>query len=67
MAYARAGARCVTHLFNAMRGLDKREPGVVGAALACDGLSAGLIADGVHVHPAAMRIALAAKPEGISS
>jgi len=65
IAYARAGARCVTHLFNAMRGLDKREPGVVGAALACDGLSAGLIADGVHVHPAAMRIALAAKPEGI--
>ncbi|WP_417743583.1 N-acetylglucosamine-6-phosphate deacetylase [Salipiger sp.] len=64
-AYARAGARCVTHLFNAMRGLDKREPGVVGAALACEGLSAGLIADGVHVHPAAMRIALAARPEGL--
>lgn len=64
-AYARAGARCVTHLFNAMSGLDKRAPGVVGAALATGGLAAGLIVDGVHVHPAAMRIALAAKPEGI--
>ncbi|MCA1286098.1 N-acetylglucosamine-6-phosphate deacetylase [Salipiger bermudensis] len=65
LAYARAGASCVTHLFNAMRGLDKREPGVVGAALASQALAAGLIADGVHVHPAAMRIALAARSEGI--
>lgn len=61
LAYAAAGARCVTHLFNAMSPLDKRAPGLVGAALHCASLAAGLIADGIHVHPAAMRIALAAK------
>ncbi|CUH46036.1 N-acetylglucosamine-6-phosphate deacetylase [Ruegeria atlantica] len=59
--YAAAGARCVTHLFNAMSQLGNREPGLVGAALASGTLSAGLIADGVHVHPAAMRAAWAAK------
>ncbi|MGR3375584.1 N-acetylglucosamine-6-phosphate deacetylase [Salipiger abyssi] len=59
--YVAAGARCVTHLFNAMSPLDKRAPGLVGAALHSDTLAAGLIADGIHVHPAAMRIALAAK------
>ncbi|UWR87743.1 N-acetylglucosamine-6-phosphate deacetylase [Phaeobacter inhibens] len=56
-----AGARCVTHLFNAQSQLGNREPGVVGAALDLGGLSAGLIADGVHVHPASIRAALAAK------
>ena len=59
--YARAGARTVTHLFNAMSPLGHREPGVVGAALHTGNLHAGLIADGVHVHPAAMQIALRAK------
>lgn len=59
--YARAGARTVTHLFNAMSPLGHREPGVVGAALHTGNLHAGLIADGVHVHPAAIRIALSAK------
>ncbi len=62
-AAAAAGATCVTHLFNAMRQMGSREPGVVGAALAEGGLSAGLIADGHHVHPAVMRAALAAKTE----
>ena len=61
IAYQAAGARCVTHLFNAMSGLGNREPGVVGAALDCGGLSTGLIADGIHVHPATMRAAFAAK------
>lgn len=56
-----AGARVATHLFNAMSQLGNREPGLVGAVLADGGLSAGLIADAVHVHPAAMRLALAAK------
>ena len=60
-AYHDAGVHCVTHLFNAMRGLGNREPGVVGAALDFGGLSAGLIADGIHVHPASMRAAFAAK------
>ncbi|WP_037308322.1 N-acetylglucosamine-6-phosphate deacetylase [Ruegeria halocynthiae] len=61
--YAEAGARCVTHLFNAMSQLGNREPGVVGAALANGGLSAGLIADGIHVHPEVMRAAWAAKTQ----
>ncbi len=61
MAAAAAGARMVTHLFNAMSGLGHREPGLVGAALTSGGLNVGLIADGIHVHPAAMRAALAAK------
>lgn len=56
-----AGARAVTHLFNAMSQFGSRAPGLVGAALASDAVSAGLIADGVHVHPAAIRVALAAK------
>lgn len=56
-----AGARCVTHLFNAMSQLSSREPGLVGAALGDGRLSVGLIADGVHVHPATIRAALAAK------
>lgn len=59
--YAAAGARCVTHLFNAMSQLGSREPGLVGAALANGDLSAGLIADGIHVHSEVMRAAWAAK------
>ncbi len=58
---AAAGARCVTHLFNAMSQMGNREPGVVGAALATPELSAGLIADLIHVHPEVIRAALAAK------
>jgi len=60
-AYAAAGARVVTHLFNAMSGLGHREPGVVGAALATGTLFAGIIADGFHVDPAAMGIAIRSK------
>ena len=56
-----AGAKGVTHLFNAMSGLSHRAPGLVGAALQTPGVSGGLIADGIHVHPAAMATALAAK------
>ncbi|HAC51021.1 N-acetylglucosamine-6-phosphate deacetylase [Sulfitobacter sp. HI0082] len=65
MAAFDAGATCVTHLFNAMSQMGNRAPGLVGAALARDGVHAGLIADGIHVHPASMRNALAAKGEGI--
>ncbi|MGR3545403.1 MAG: N-acetylglucosamine-6-phosphate deacetylase, partial [Paracoccus sp. (in: a-proteobacteria)] len=61
LAWHRAGARGVTHLFNAMSQLGSRAPGLVGATLHCPGLTAGLIADGVHVHPATIRAALAAK------
>ena len=56
-----AGARMVTHLFNAMSQLGNREPGLVGAALDAEGVCAGLIADGIHVAPVSMRVALAAK------
>ena len=56
----RAGARGFTHLFNAMPPLAGRDPGPVGAALASDGY-AGIIADGHHVHPASLRLALRAK------
>ncbi len=59
--YAEAGVRTVTHLFNAMSPLGHREPGVVGAALDIGSLHVGIIADGIHVHPAAMGVALRAK------
>lgn len=58
---ARSGASCVTHLFNAMSQLTNREPGLVGAALTSSDLSAGLIADLVHVHPQTILAALRAK------
>ncbi|OBZ97122.1 N-acetylglucosamine-6-phosphate deacetylase [Pararhizobium polonicum] len=61
LAYAQAGARTVTHLFNAMSPLGHREPGVVGAALDIGSLYAGIIADGFHVDPVSMGIALRAK------
>ncbi len=61
VAAADAGARGVTHLFNAMSQLGHRAPGLAGAALDHGGLWAGLIADGHHVHPAALRVALRAK------
>jgi N-acetylglucosamine-6-phosphate deacetylase len=56
-----AGARAVTHLFNAMSQLNSRAPGVVGAALADPRIICGLIADGEHAHALAYRAALAAK------
>jgi len=51
------GLSHVSHLFNGMRGLHHREPGIVGAALTDGRVSVELIADGVHLHPAALRIA----------
>ena len=59
-----AGARCVTHLFNAMSQLGNREPGVVGATLDST-VAAGLIADGLHVAPSTLRVALAARADGL--
>lgn len=59
-----AGARCATHLFNAMSQLGNREPGLVGAVLGGTA-GAGVIADGVHVHPQTLRAALAARTEGV--
>ncbi len=62
---AAAGARAVTHLFNAMSQLQGRSPGLVGAMLADTRLSAGLIADGIHVDPDSIRVALNARPDGV--
>lgn len=59
--YQAAGARMATHLFNAMAPFGHREPGLGGAALTNGNLFCGLIADGVHVHPAVMEIALKSK------
>lgn len=59
-----AGITGFTHLYNAMTPLQGREPGVVGAALGDAHSWVGVIVDGVHVHPASLRVALAAKPRG---
>jgi N-acetylglucosamine-6-phosphate deacetylase len=59
--FADAGASMVTHLFNAMSQIGNREPGLAGAAIEIGTLSAGIIADGIHVDPATMAIALRAK------
>jgi N-acetylglucosamine-6-phosphate deacetylase len=56
-----AGARGVTHLFNAMSGLSARAPGLVGAALARGDVWAGIIADGHHVDVRLLRLALSGK------
>jgi N-acetylglucosamine-6-phosphate deacetylase len=58
----RSGLRGFTHLFNAMSQLSAREPGVVGAALYDDNSWCGLIVDGHHVDPRALKIALRAAP-----
>ncbi len=52
-----AGVGMVTHLFNAMRPMHHREPGLAGAALQEGPWVCGIVADGVHVHPAFFRLA----------
>ena len=59
-----AGVAGFTHLYNAMTPLQSREPGMVGAALEDEDSWFGIIADGFHMHPAAFRIAVAAKKQG---
>jgi len=60
-AAASAGATMATHLFNAMSQIGNREPGLAGAAIDVGALHCGLIADGIHVDPATIGIALRAK------
>jgi len=55
------GVTHATHLYNAMSGFLPRDPGVIGAVLDSDGVTAELIADGIHVHPAALRLAVRQK------
>ena len=59
-----AGVRGFTHLYNAMSPLTGREPGAVGAAMEDAHTWCGIIVDGHHVHPASLRVVLAAKPRG---
>lgn len=62
----RRGASFGTHLYNAMSPFDHREPGLVGALLATPSVAAGIIVDGIHVHPGAVRMAWRAKkPDGL--
>jgi N-acetylglucosamine-6-phosphate deacetylase len=56
-----AGARHATHLFNRMPPLSHRAPGLAGAVLQTDEVAAEVICDGAHVHPAFVRMAIAAK------
>jgi N-acetylglucosamine-6-phosphate deacetylase len=56
-----AGGSRATHLFNRMTPIGHRAPGLAGAVLAHDGVAVEVICDGVHVHPAMVRLALAAK------
>ncbi|MDA8604096.1 N-acetylglucosamine-6-phosphate deacetylase [Alphaproteobacteria bacterium] len=56
-----SGARCATHLFNAMSQVKARDPGLVGAVVNLPDLSAGLIADGHHVAPENIQMILRSK------
>lgn len=58
---ADAGLSLTTHTFNGMPGLHHREPGVVGAALSDERIFCEAIADGVHIHPAVLRMLVRAK------
>ena len=59
-----AGMSGFTHLFNAMPPLASRAPGIALAAITDADSCCGIIVDGIHVHPAMLRLALAAKPAG---
>jgi N-acetylglucosamine-6-phosphate deacetylase len=61
MAGIDAGARQATHLFNRMPPLGHRQPGLAGAVLEHEDVTAEVVCDGVHVHPSIVRVALAAK------
>lgn len=65
-AAAAAGARLVTHVFNAQSPLGHRAPGAPGAALTDARLFPCLIADGLHVDPAVLNLAFAASPRAIA-
>jgi N-acetylglucosamine-6-phosphate deacetylase len=66
LAAAAAGARHATHAFNAMRPLNHRDPGIIGALLTDSRLSSDIIADGIHLHPAIVELFLKAKGPDLS-
>ncbi|OLN21917.1 N-acetylglucosamine-6-phosphate deacetylase [Domibacillus antri] len=55
------GLTHITHLYNGMRGMHHREPGTAGGAFLLDSLYIEMIADGIHVHPAMVRLAYCQK------
>lgn len=59
------GLTMATHLFNATAPLHQRAPGIIGEALTNSHLFYSIIADGLHVHPAAIKLAWRANPEGL--
>ncbi len=59
----RFGANSITHLYNAMRPLHHREPGIIAASLCEDDIFVQFIGDGAHVHPEAIRLLLKTKPQ----
>jgi N-acetylglucosamine-6-phosphate deacetylase len=61
MAAIERGARQATHLFNRMPPINHRNPGLAAAVLQSEDVAAEVICDGFHVHPAMLRVALAAK------
>lgn len=63
MEGVQAGVMHCTHMFNAMRKMHHRDPGLVGAILIHDELSCELIADGVHVHPALVKMLMRDKQD----
>jgi N-acetylglucosamine-6-phosphate deacetylase len=65
IAAVEAGARHAVHTFNGMRPLHHREPGVIGAVLDRSEVTCEVIADGLHVHPAAIRLVARAKGDGL--
>ena len=61
---ASKGATHITHLFNAMLAFRHRDPGLIGAALTIDNITADIIADGIHVDSATIKLAVEAKGAG---
>ena len=61
LEHVRSGVTHATHLFNGMRGLHHREPGVVGAALLADEVYVEVIPDGHHFHPDLLKLILRQK------
>lgn len=57
IAGIQAGAHYATHLYNAMRGMQHRDPGLVGTLLTHDEVTCGIIVDGIHVHPSMVKLA----------
>ena len=59
------GATCLTHLFNAMTPIHHRRPGIIGLLCSQPQIKYGIIADGIHVHPTAIKMAFQMNPNGL--